>query len=210
MTKNQAAADVFKKLLNISDRLLGPNGCPWDLEQTPLTLRESILEEVYEIIEAIDLENDTHLIEELGDLLYNIVFLAKLAEKEGRFTIADPIQEIHNKLISRHPHVFGEVKLTDSTAVRNQWEELKKQEKKERTSALDGIPPHLPALARAYKVAGKLKEPSEEPFQDEQEVADALWDLVKRARSAKINPEIALRKLLMHKEADFRRHESNS
>ena len=156
-----------------------------------------------------DLEDDANLIEELGDLLYNIIFLAKLAEKDGRFGMADPIRVIHDKLIMRHPHVFGEERLESVEEVITQWEAIKKREKKERTSALDGIPPHLPALARAYKVAGRIKEVSEKGFESEEEVADALWELVKQARAIKINPEIALRKLLMHKEAEFRKDEVN-
>ncbi len=204
---NSSAAQAFNQLLSIADQLMGPGGCPWDLVQTNFTLRESILEEVYEIIEAIDLEDDSNLIEELGDLLYNIVFLAKLAEKDGRFAMVDPIKVIHDKLISRHPHVFGGAKIDDAEGVKMRWEEIKKQEKKERTSALDGIPPHLPALARAYKVAGRMKEVGGGGFEDEQDLADALWELVLKARAAKINPEIALRKLLMHKEAEFRKNE---
>lgn len=202
------ASEAFEELLVVADRLMGPGGCPWDHEQTNFTLRQFILEEVYEIIEAIDNEDDENLIEEIGDLFYNLVFLAKIAEKEGRFEMADPIASIHAKLINRHPHVFGDLKIETADEVKKQWLEIKRGEKQHRTSELDGIPAHFPALARAYKVVGTLKQSSDDSYESEQELADELWNVVRKARASKLNPEIALRKLLMHKESEFRAHEA--
>ena len=204
------ALKAFEELLEVADRLMGPGGCPWDHEQTNFTLRQYILEEVYEMIEAIDKEDDENLIEEMGDLFYNLVFLAKIAEKEGRFEMADPIRAIHDKLINRHPHVFGNEKLQTADEVKEQWVKIKHKEKQHRTSKLDGLPPHLPALARAYKVADMTKQRTENAFQSEEQLAQELWSVVCKARSSKLNPEVALRKLLMHKEDEFRKNEATN
>lgn len=98
----------FDELIEIIDRLLGPDGCPWDKEQTLQSLRSSVLEEVCEVIEAIDLNDNAHIKEELGDLFFNTIFLCKIAEKEKRFTVTEILKELNEKLIRRHPHVFGE------------------------------------------------------------------------------------------------------
>lgn len=136
--------------------------CPWDREQTHVSLRRHLLEETYETLEALDARDelddsepddkiDAHLAEELGDLLYQVFFHALLATERGSFTVADVARGIHDKLVSRHPHVFGDVEAADVAAVGANWEAIKRQEK-ERDSALDGIPRNLPALARALKV----------------------------------------------------------
>jgi tetrapyrrole methylase family protein / MazG family protein len=211
---NQTAAQEFKQLLEVSDTLLGPQGCPWDREQTLISMRESILEEACEVIEAIDEGNDINLIEELGDLLYNVVFFCKLGEKEGRFSTQETISRIYNKLILRHPHVFGEIKLADVDEVLAQWEQIKKQEKSDRKSLLDGIPKGLPALSRAYKIAGKMDraeydvEEDHKLFADEEELGQLLWELVRQARHRKINPETALRKEMLNQEQTFRQWEN--
>lgn len=106
----QDVVEEFKALLQVTDRLMGPGGCPWDQEQTLVSMRGSLLEEAYEVLEALDEENYPHLTEELGDLLYNIIFLCTLGEKEKKFTTLKVIQTIREKLIERHPHVFGEGK----------------------------------------------------------------------------------------------------
>lgn len=210
---NKDAAEAFKKLLDVCDTLLGPEGCPWDREQTLVSMRESILEEVCEAIEAIDEGSDTDLIEELGDVLYNVVFFCKLGEKEDRFATQEAIARIYNKLILRHPHVFGENKLADSEAVMTQWEAIKKEEKSHRTSLMDGIPKGLPALSRAYKIAGKMDKADYATSEDqklftcEEELGELIWELVRQARHRKINPEMALRKEMVNQEQTFREWE---
>ena len=193
---------------------MGPDGCPWDREQTLVSMRESILEEACEVIEAIDEGSDMDLIEELGDLLYNIIFFCKLGEREGRFSTQEAIGRICDKLTLRHPHVFGDNKLADSGAVMDQWEKIKKEEKSHRKSLLDGIPKGLPALSRAYKIAGKMDRAGydvtedQKLFTSEEELGELLWELVRQARHRKINPEMALRKEMVNQERAFRDREN--
>lgn len=211
------AIEAFKKLLEVGKTLMGPNGCVWDREQTLVSLRASVLEEACEVIEAIDNEDDENLAEELGDLLYQVVFLSMVAEKEQRFSLQGIITLIYEKLIHRHPHVFGDVELETAEEVLKQWEEIKMKEKSERTSLLDGIPKGLPSLARAFKIAKKMKKVSyatdeivdEEPlFETEEELGELLWKVVKMAKKKNLNPESALRKVLAFKEEAFRDWES--
>ncbi len=201
--QNDEIAEKFKKLLDTIDHLLGPKGCPWDREQTVISLRGSVLEEACEVIEAVDAQDDKNLIEELGDLLCNVVFFCKLAEKEGKFKQDAPIERIHKKLIARHPHVFGEKRVQTAEAALQEWEKVKKGEKE---GILDGLPKALPALSRAYKIAGKISEkPSNKlSFADEEQLGTLLWEIVLDAKKRKINPEIALRKKLLEKERDIR------
>lgn len=207
--KNEVVSEKFNKLLDTIDHLLGPDGCPWDREQTVETLRSSVLEEACEVIEAVDTEDNKNLIEELGDLLCNVIFFCKLAEKEGKFSQDAPIQCIHKKLIARHPHVFGEKKVKTAEAAVEQWENIKKSEKE---SILDGLPKALPALSRAYKVAGKTtEEPSAKvTFSDEEQLGQLLWEIALQAKKRKINPEVALRKKLLEVEKNIREREKNS
>ena len=211
MNVNQQAISEFEKLLEVTDVLLGPNGCMWDRAQTLVSMRESILEEACEVIEAIDEGDDNDLIEELGDLLYNILFFCKLGEKEDRFTTLNPLRNIRQKLIDRHPHGFGDKQLDHMDAVVDQWEELKKKEKSHRESLMDGIPKGLPALARAYKIAGKMKKmellEQKKSFEREEELGKLLWELVQQARFSEINPETALRKEMLNQEKAFREWE---
>ncbi len=193
---------------------MGPDGCPWDRQQTLVSMRESILEEACEVIEAVDEGSDIDLIEELGDLLYNVIFFCKLGEMEGRFTTQEAIGRICDKLILRHPHVFGENKLADSAAVMEQWEKIKQEEKSHRKSLLDGIPKGLPALSRAYKITGKMDKAGfdvnedQKLFTSEEELGELLWELVRQARHRKINPEMALRKEMVNQERAFRNWEN--
>lgn len=121
----------FQSLIDIIERLLAPDGCPWDREQTTRSMRSCLIEETNEVIEAIDHDDNRQMEEELGDLLFNVVFLCRLAEKEGRFNLKDVLQSIIAKLIRRHPHVFGEGKILATTEeVLKQWKEIKEQEKK--------------------------------------------------------------------------------
>lgn len=146
--------DLYR-LVEVMKRLRSEHGCPWDREQTHETLKPYLLEEAYEVLNAIDSKDDTHLMEELGDLLLQIVFHAQLAAEEGRFTIDDVARSIVNKLVRRHPHVFSDVKVKNAQEVLKNWEQIKKDEGKK--SVLDGIPEHLPALLKARRVQEKAK-----------------------------------------------------
>ena len=213
----------FNDLLAIMRRLRGPGGCPWDAEQTHESLTRYLLEETYEVIEAIDLKSPELLKEELGDLLLQPVFHSAIAEENGTFTMADVIRTLCDKLIRRHPHVFGDMEIRDSTAQIENWEKIKKAEKgEERRSALSGVPPHLPALLKAQKITEKasrvgfdwehvdqvmakvieeLHEFEEAMTQGnndrmEAELGDLLFAIVNLGRFLSINPEEALRKTI--------------
>ncbi|MGA3170374.1 MAG: nucleoside triphosphate pyrophosphohydrolase [Chthoniobacteraceae bacterium] len=145
------------RLRDIVARLRAPGGCPWDREQTHASLRASAIEEVYEMVEAIDAGDDPHFKEELGDLLLQVIMHAQIAGEEGRFDLEGIAAEVSEKLVRRHPHVFGENKLADSDAVLKQWDEIKRVERESKgapanASALDGVSAALPALMRAEKV----------------------------------------------------------
>lgn len=149
----------FKKLEDIMAQLRSKDGCPWDMEQTHETLKICLMEETAEVLDAIDSCDDPLLLEELGDLLLQVVFHSQIAKEEGRFTLKDVVEAISNKLIRRHPHVFGDKECADADAVISQWEAIKQGEKKdERKSAMDGIPPHMGSLHRAEKAIGKAKK----------------------------------------------------
>jgi len=157
MSEPTASALAIDRLIDIMARLRAPDGCAWDREQTPATLKPQMLEECYEVMEAIDSGSAGHLTEELGDLLLHIVFQAQIAREAGSFTFAEVAHGVADKLIRRHPHVFGDVKVTDPAAIVAQWNELKKAEKPERASALDGVPQALPALMRAEALQKKAR-----------------------------------------------------
>ncbi len=206
--------DHFQSLLKILERLLGPDGCPWDREQTLQSMRASLLEETYEVIEAIDLNNDALLKEELGDLLFNVLFLCQLAAKEGKFTLEEVIQQVSEKLVRRHPHIFGETHVQTSEEVLMQWEAIKQTEEKSqiRESALDDIPKHLPSLARAQKMGKKFTKHHfivnsvDLPLPEDQAGED-LWELVQQMARQGIQAEQALNKRLSELEAEFREWE---
>ena len=152
---------TFEDLLAIMDRLRDPGGCPWDREQTYATLRGFLIEECYEVVDALDRADRRALCEELGDLLFQIVFLARLGSEDRVFTAADVVEGIAAKMVRRHPHVFGEDTATSSAEVLVRWEEIKKSEKQRTgkehadTSVLSGIPPALPALVKAQRLGAK-------------------------------------------------------
>jgi MazG family protein len=162
MSHPTRAAEQFTRLIEIMATLRGPGGCPWDREQTIDTLKPFVLEETYEVLEAIDRHDHAALCEELGDFVFEAVFLAQVEGEEGRFTIADSLQSIADKLVRRHPHVFalesGEAALDSADRVRTRWEEIKAQERASSGRAatpktlLSGIAPALPALLRAYHI----------------------------------------------------------
>src|SRR5229473_3463002 len=153
---------AMEELLKVMARLRSPKGCPWDREQDHVTLRWHAVEEVYELMDAIEAGDDHEMAEELGDLLLQVVFHCQMAEERGAFNFEKVTRHIVDKLIRRHPHVFGDSKVKTVDAVWAQWEQIKKAEKKgtrhERPSALDGIPKHLPALLRAEKLLKKARK----------------------------------------------------
>ena len=208
----------IQPLVDVMRTLREPGGCPWDREQTHASIRSNMIEEVYEYLEAVDAEDTEGMREELGDILMQIVFHARMAEEAGHFDLQDVIDEVVDKLIRRHPHVFGETKVTGSDEVLVNWEAIKKTEKTERKHVLDGVTQGLPALLRAYKlqskaakvgfdwpdVKGVWDKVQEElvELQDalasgdraaaENELGDVLFALVNYARHQKIEPEVAL------------------
>jgi MazG family protein len=150
----------FDDLVRIMATLRGPDGCPWDRVQTLASLRPFLLEETYEVLEALDAGDQPALREELGDLLFEIVFLARIAEDLGDFTIADAIDGVASKLVRRHPHVFGQAdKISQAEEVRGRWEELKAAERagagESTRTLLSGVPITLPALLRAYEYSSR-------------------------------------------------------
>lgn len=149
-------SDSISRLREIVAQLRAPNGCPWDREQTHVSLKPHLLEECYELFDAIDDGNSAELREELGDLLLQVVMHSQMAAERGEFTFDSVADGIANKLVDRHPHVFGDVELRTSEAVLKHWEVLKRAEKQERKSIVDGVPRTLPALARAQKIQSKV------------------------------------------------------
>ena len=151
--------ELFVELVALMERLRGPGGCPWDREQTHESLKPYLIEEAYEVLEAIDNGNDSALCEELGDVLLQVVFHAELAREQGRFVIDDVVEAIARKLRHRHPHVFGDVEAKDAETVLQNWQKLKAEEKKRKgegpTSLLAGVPRDLPALLRAQRLGSK-------------------------------------------------------
>jgi len=155
----------FERLVRIMERLRGPEGCPWDKEQTRESLKPFLVEELYELLESLDEDNPDKVKEELGDLLFQIVFHCHLSKEMGQFDINDVIDGITQKMINRHPHVFGKESLSTFQAERpvneellKRWEEHKEQEGKKRGSVLEGVPKTLPALLRAQKLQDRVSK----------------------------------------------------
>ena len=156
---------AFYELVDVMKKLRAPDGCPWDREQTLETLKKTLVEECYEVVEVMEEEKYEELKGELGDLLLQVVFQAEIMEEKRYFDINDVCKEITEKLIRRHPHIFGDVKVRGSDEVLTNWEEIKKTEKlhKHRESVLDGIPHVMPPLEKAYKIQHKVKKFDFEP-----------------------------------------------
>jgi MazG family protein len=216
--------DRFSRLVEIMARLRSPGGCPWDREQNFDTIKPYLLEETYEVMDAIDARDFEGLAEELGDLMLQAVFFAQMASEEGRFNIGDSVDAINNKLIRRHPHVFGDAVAKTSGDVKRRWEEIKAAEKPRPKGLLAGVPRSLPALVEAQQIASRaagagfdwenleqvldklreelaeLKAAHEHP-EVENEIGDLLFVIVNIARFLKVDPEQALRKT----NAKFRR-----
>src|SRR5437660_704473 len=165
--KQLTPGEWFERLVAVQARLRAPKGCPWDREQTHQTLRTYLLEEAYEVLEALETGNDAKFAEEMGDLLLQIVFHSQIASEEGRFTVADVIREIHDKMIRRHPHVFGKTRAKDSAEVLRNWEQIKAEERRasgdlkendgtlKETSLLDGGSRALPATMEGFQLTRK-------------------------------------------------------
>ncbi|MBW5377583.1 nucleoside triphosphate pyrophosphohydrolase, partial [Brachyspira pilosicoli] len=146
----------FEELISIVKKLRGENGCAWDRVQTFDSLIPCFLEEAYEVVEAINNKDYENIKEELGDILLHVVFFSELANDENKFNIDDVCKNINEKLIRRHPHVFGDSKVKDVNGILKQWEEIKKEEKKNNNkSILDGIPKSLPIMEKSYKLMKK-------------------------------------------------------
>lgn len=212
------AGDELLKLLALMARLRGPGGCPWDREQTMSSLRPFVLEEAYELVEAIGSGGAESIREELGDLLLEIVFVNQIAVEEDLFTMEEVIRGIHDKLVRRHPHVFEAERGSSADQALERWDEIKEREKGKRESVLDGVGKSLAALARAQKIstraakagfdwtsADEVKAKVEEELEEltgavasrsqnaiEEELGDILFALVNLARHLEVDAEVAL------------------
>jgi tetrapyrrole methylase family protein/MazG family protein len=194
----------IEKLEGLVAELRGGNGCPWDREQTRETLKPMLIEEAYEVLDALDSEDPVELKEELGDLLFQVVFHAQISKERGEFSLADIIDRSYEKMVRRHPHIFGDADLKTSEDVLKNWEDIKAAEKgipsaslpESERSLLDGIPSKLPALHRAYQMTSKASrvgfdwEKLEDILQKLQEEADELLEARKRQESRKIADEV--------------------
>ena len=209
---------TFAGLQALVARLRGPDGCPWDREQTGASMRHFVLEEAYELLEAIESDEPGPLAEELGDVMFHLAFQVHMAKEQGHFDEADVFQSVIDKLVRRHPHVFGDRKADGAQDVLDSWQDLKRAEKSEddERSILDGVPKALPALAQAHaiqqraagvgfdwedaggvldKVAEELDElaETEDDEEREREMGDLLFSVVNAARWMNIDSEAALR-----------------
>jgi tetrapyrrole methylase family protein/MazG family protein len=208
--------DRFATLVNVIATLRAPDGCPWDRKQTHASLRENLLAECYEVLEALDEGDSEKLGDELGDLLMQIVLHAQIAAEAGEFRIGDVIANINTKLIHRHPHVFGSKKVKDAEEVIHNWEELKKEEREEGTSILESVPKGMPSLAYSHEIqrraawvgfdwedvdgiidklaeeVGEFKR-AKDKEQKAAEFGDLLFTLANIARRMDIDLEAALR-----------------
>ena len=210
----------FSDLLTVMELLRSPGGCPWDMEQDHKSIRDDLIEETYEVIEAIDTENPTLLCEELGDVMLQVVFHSRIEEEKGVFDMSDIITGLCTKLIHRHPHVFGDISVSGSEQVLANWEKIKSDEKQRVTvtEKLRAVPPQLPALMRATKVGKKakcfdfanadevllkLEEEKAELLEAaanndadalEEEMGDYLLTVTSLCRKLGVEPEVALNK----------------
>ncbi|MGH9812067.1 MAG: nucleoside triphosphate pyrophosphohydrolase [Candidatus Acidiferrales bacterium] len=224
----------FEEVVQLMARLRAPDGCPWDREQTHRSLRTYLLEESYEVLDAIERDDAEALKDELGDLLLQVIFHAQMAQEQGRFGIDEVLTGLHEKLVRRHPHVFAEGKAETAQQVVHNWEALKAAERNNRSSALEGVSEHVPALLEAYQltrkaaqvgfdwekpedVLAKLDEEVGEVRKElaagetgrvEEELGDLLFVVVNLARKLKVDPEVALRRANRKFVERFRRIES--
>ncbi len=176
----------FQRLVDIVARLR--RECPWDKEQTNQSIKKNLIEEAYELLEAIEENDDKAMIEELGDVLLQVVFHSQIKKDEGAFDINDVIKHLIDKLIYRHPHVFGEKQVKDVEGVLKQWDELKQKEKK-RESILDGIPKRMPALQRATKVQNKTAKVGFD-WKNDEDILDKIQEEIRELKEAKTKEEL--------------------
>jgi MazG family protein len=214
--KRKSRKPAIDELLEVMAKLRSPEGCPWDREQDHRSLRFHAVEEVYELIDAIEAGDDHELLEELGDLLLQVVFHCQLARERGVFDFEQVARNITEKLLRRHPHVFGDVKVKNVDEVWANWEQIKRAEKagthRERVSALDGIPKHLPALLRAEKLVKKARKHGLMTRQStvkftKQAVGRLLFDVTAYAQSKGWSAEALLRDQYRRRERELRRQE---
>ena len=196
-------ADI-QKLVDLVERLRGPGGCPWDREQTRETLKPMLIEEAYEVLDALDSSDPTELKEELGDLLFQVLFHARIADEKGEFHLADVIDRLHEKMVRRHPHVFGNADLKTAEDVLRNWEDIKANEKGTRSSSspdsaqsiLDGLPTRLPALHQAYQMTAKAARVGfdwsrlEDILLKVREEGDELLEAQRNSRTAELAGEV--------------------
>ena len=209
----------IEQLVWLMAKLRAPEGCPWDREQDHMTLRLHAIEEVYELVDSIEAGDDHEMVEELGDLLLQVVFHAQLGKERDVFDFDKVCRTLVDKLLRRHPHVFGNLKAAGVDEVLANWETIKRAEKRgtkhERPSALDGIPRHLPALLRAEKVvkkarkAGLLEKPSKSKL-NKADLAKQLFELASAAQAAGVSAEALLRAETKRREKAFRKSEKSS
>jgi len=210
---------AINDLLEIMARLRSPGGCPWDREQDHMSLRWHAVEEVYELLDAIEAGDDYELEEELGDLLLQVVFHCQLARERGAFDFEKVARRIADKLVRRHPHVFGKVRVKDVDQVWANWEKIKRAEKHgtrhARPSVLDGIPKRMPALLRAAKLvkkahkAGLLAPASAKPARSKRELAERLFALAQFAQEEGWSAEELLRGEIKRRERALRAKETH-
>jgi len=207
---------TFDQLKTICETLLGPGGCPWDQKQTFQSLRTHFLEEAHELLEAIDEDDTENMVEELGDVFFQLIFLAKLGEISKRFTLDQVLETVSEKLIRRHPHVYGDRTYKSEKDHLQQWDEIKKLEKKKRKHALEGIPKSLGALARAQKVVETFfrKEvsfplPIDQKTKEEA-IGDQMIDLIIQAAKEEVDAESAVRTALKKFEKAFAQNDQKN
>jgi tetrapyrrole methylase family protein/MazG family protein len=209
--KQLSPGQWFEKLIAVQARLRAPNGCPWDREQTHQSLRTYLIEEAYEVVEALESGSDAKFAEEMGDLLLQIVFHSQIAREEGRFTVAEVIREIHDKMIRRHPHVFGKTRAKDSAEVLRNWEQIKAEERRsgsvksdskseenvpKETSLLDGVSRALPATLEGFQLTRKASrigfdwEDANGVFEKMQEEIEELKKALKETDPLKTEEEL--------------------
>lgn len=205
------------RLIAVMARLRGPGGCPWDAEQTHESLVQYLVEETFELVEAIESGSREELVEELGDVLYQVLFHSDIAASADAepFTIEDVAERSMQKMVARHPHVFGDVAAETAADVVVVWDEMKAREKAHRTSVLDGIPQGMPSLALADKVLGRAQKlgvvddsPAGVPVENEEELGGLLLAIVASARSRGLDSERALRATLRGLQAEMREAEA--
>ena len=197
--------DSVNRLIDIVKRLRAPDGCPWDREQTHKSIRGHLVEECAELLEAIDLESPEKMREEIGDVLMHLLLHAEIESENGHFDFYDVARELGDKLVRRHPHVFGELKAGDSSQVLKIWQDVKTKEKKERAigGLFDGIPPQLSALRYALDIAKKADPKTLERAAENAKAKNSpALKIVRKAAAKKVEPEAALRDYILEIRAE--------